>query len=80
MFKAPLTAFVVANFLSSYHSLDSNPVPNAPTEPFVYVDAFGVKLVTNVVDSAHAEKEGVFALSVAVDGWVEMLAMEEQQG
>ena len=80
LFKAPLTAFVVANFLSSYQSLASQNVPDAPTEPFVYVDANGVKLVTSVVDSANAEGDGVFALSVAEDGWVEMLAMYENQG
>ncbi len=78
LFKAPLTAFVVANFLSTYQTLDHSPINEAPTEPFVYVDSYGVKLVTNVVDSTHAEKDGVFALSVAEDGWVEMLAMEEQ--
>ena len=79
MFKAPLTAFVVANFLSSYQSLTPAHVPDDTSEPFVYVDATGVKLVTNVVDSGNAEEDGVFALSVAGDGWVEMLAMYEQQ-
>jgi len=80
LFKAPLTAFVVANFLSTYQSLTSGHVPDANSAPFVYVDATGVKLVTNVVDSGNAERDGVFALSVAGDGWVEMLAMYEQQG
>ncbi len=80
LFKAPLTAFVVANFLSTYQSLAPTPVPDTPAEPFVYVDAHGVKLVTSVVDSTNAEDDGVFALSVAGDGWVEMLAMVEQQG
>lgn len=79
LFKAPLTAFVVANFLSTYQSLTPAHVPDANSEPFVYVDAAGVKLVTNVVDSGNAEEDGVFALSVAGDGWVEMLAMYEQQ-
>jgi hypothetical protein len=80
LFKAPLTAFVVANFLSGYQSLSDPQVPEAPAEPFVYVDANGVKLVTNVVDSTNAENEGIFALSVAEDGWVEMLAMGDQPG
>lgn len=80
MFKAPLTAFAVANFLSTYQSLTPANVPESLSEPFVYVDANGVKLVTNVVDSSNAESDGVFALSVAGDGWVEMLAMYEQQG
>ncbi|MBY0516214.1 MAG: hypothetical protein K2P81_04860 [Bacteriovoracaceae bacterium] len=80
MFKAPLTAFVVANFLSNYQSLEApSPIPDSPSEPFVYVDANGVKLVTSVVDGQHAETDGVFALSVAEDGWVEMLAMYDQQ-
>lgn len=80
LFKAPLTAFVVANFLSTYQSLAHHTVPEDLTEPFVYVDAYGVKLVTNVVDGQKAEQEGVFALSIAEDGWVEMLAIQEQQG
>ena len=79
MFKAPLTAFVVANFLSNYQSLAAPQVPDTPAEPFVYVDANGVKLVTSVVDSTNAADDGVFALSIAGDGWVEMLAMYEQQ-
>ncbi|MFP5458263.1 MAG: hypothetical protein ACLGG7_05970 [Bacteriovoracia bacterium] len=79
MFKAPLTAFVVANFLSTYQSLEKPSIANLPSEPFVYVDSYGVKLVTNVVDGEKAEQDGVFALSIAEDGWVEMLAIHEQQ-
>lgn len=77
MFKAPLTAFVVANFISSYQSFAS-PSPYQSTEPFVYVDHNGVKLVTNVLDEKNDGGEGVFALSMAQDGWVEMLALHEQ--
>lgn len=48
-----------------------------PDQPFVYVDAEGVKLVTSVVDENHKDQDGVFALSCSGDGWVEMLAMYE---
>ena len=44
-------------------------------QPFVYVDSTGVKLVTNIVDENLAVQDGVFALSMGQDGWVEMLAM-----
>ena len=43
----------------------------------MYVDADGVKLVTGIVGEENTASEGVFALSVAQDGWVEMLAMYE---
>lgn len=45
-------------------------------QPFVYVDSAGVKLVTNVVDEKDAP-DGVFALSMAQDGWMEMLTLYE---
>lgn len=78
LFKAPLTAFVVANFLSSYQSIASPQSPaDKPAEPFVYVDAYGVKLLTNVVEGEAADQEDIFALAVAEDGWVEMLALQE---
>ena len=75
VYKAPLTATVVSDFLSTFQSLhkthrDSN-------EPFVYVDQNGVKLVTNVVDEHVNGDDGIFALSIAGDGWMEMLAIHD---
>lgn len=46
-------------------------------QPFVYVDSGGMRLVTNVVEESGIAPDGVFAISVAQDGWVEMLALYE---
>lgn len=76
MYKAPLTATVFKDFSSCYQHFSSQQSKN-PDEPFVYVDSDGVKLVTGVVDEKSMCSDGVFALSVAGDGFVEMLAMHE---
>lgn len=76
LYKAPLTATVFKDFSSCYQHFSSQTAKN-PEEPFVYVDSAGVKYVTGVVDENDAGNDGVFALSVAGDGWVEMLAMYE---
>ena len=80
MYKAPLTATVVDDFISSFQTLHRSTSPHDPSVPFVYVDQNGVKLVTNVVDEKSENSDGVFALSVAEDGWMEMLAFFDQQG
>lgn len=76
MYKAPLTATVFKDFSSCYQHFSSHQSPN-PNEPFVYVDSEGIKLVTSIVDEMSMSSDGVFALSVAGDGFVEMLAMNE---
>jgi hypothetical protein len=76
LYKAPLTATVFKDFSACYQHFASQKSAS-PDQPFVYVDSSGVKLVTNVVDENGAAQDGVFALSVAEDGWVEMLAMYE---
>lgn len=75
MYKAPLTATVFKDFSSCYQHFTSESSPDY-SQPFVYVDASGVKLVTSVVDEQDAPN-GVFALSMAQDGWMEMLALHE---
>lgn len=77
MYKAPLTATVFKDFSSCYQHFSSHSSSSHSSEPFVYVDASGVKLVTGVVEDDGSAPDGVFALSVAGDGWVEMLAMYE---
>ena len=74
MYKAPLTATVFKDFSSCYQHFVSQNSPSLSNQPFVYVDASGVKLVTNVVSENEAP-DGVFALSMSEDGWVEMLAI-----
>lgn len=76
LFKAPLTASVVSQFLSSFRSLQS-PQISSLDQPYVYVDADGVKLVTSIAHEGDQDENGIFALSVAQDGWVEMLATQE---
>jgi hypothetical protein len=76
LYKAPLTATVFKDFSSCYQHFTSSRTQN-PDQPFVYVDAYGVRLVTNVVGDLDSAPDGVFALSVAEDGWMEMLALYE---
>lgn len=76
MYKAPLTATVFKDFSSCYQHFASQKSPENDS-PFVYVDASGVKLVTNVVDEWNEDADGIFALSMAQDGWIEMLAIHE---
>ena len=73
LYKTHLTATVFKDFSSCYQHFTSSQTPHS--NPFVYVDASGVKLVTDVIDDESGE--GIFALSVAQDGWVEMLAINE---
>jgi hypothetical protein len=76
LYKAPLTATVFKDFSSCYQHFTSSKNSN-PEQPFVYVDASGVRLVTNVVGDQDSAPDGIFALSVAEDGWMEMLALYE---
>jgi hypothetical protein len=74
LYKTPLTATAFKDFSASYQHFMSEQTPS-PDQAFVYVDAAGVKLVTSVVDEKHKADDGVFALSMAGDGWMEMLAL-----
>ena len=76
MYKTHLTATVFKDFSSCYQHFTSQKT-KSPDQPFVYVDASGVKLITNVVDEDNESTDGVFALSVAQDGFVEMLSLHE---
>ncbi len=76
MYKTHLTATVFKDFSSCYQHFTSQQT-KSPEQPFVYVDASGVKLITNVVDEDNDSTDGVFALSVAQDGFVEMLSLHE---
>lgn len=75
MYKTPLTATVFKDFSSCYQHFSSQST-STPSQPFVYVDSSGVKLVANVVEELDKD-DGVFALSIAGDGWVEMLTFQE---
>lgn len=78
MYKTPLTATVFKDFSSCYQQFSSQTLQTPENhQPFVYVDASGVKLVTDMIDGENEVSDGVFALSMAEDGWVEMLALYE---
>ena len=77
MYKAPLTASVFKDFSSCYQHFTSKSSSIESDQPFVYVDAQGVKVLTSVMEGMDASPHGVFALSVAQDGFVQMLALFE---
>ena len=74
MFKAKLTQSLFSDFSDSYQSFSSP--KKDQYAPFVYADQDGVRLLTNMVEE-NEEADGVFAVAVAQDGWVEMLALYE---
>ena len=75
LYKAPLTATVFKDFSSYYQQLQSPMNPANAASPFVYVDSSSIKLVTGVVEEEGPD--GIFALSLAEDGFVEMLSFSE---
>jgi hypothetical protein len=77
LYKAPLTASVFKDFSSCYHHLSTSPdYSHSLNTPFVYVDSSGMKIVTGVVHSGFSQN-GVFATSIADDGWMQMLVVDE---
>jgi hypothetical protein len=76
LYKTHLTATVFKDFTSCYQHFTTQK-EKSPDQAFVYVDAYGVKLLTSVVDDLNAETDGIFALSLAQDGFVELLSMHE---
>lgn len=76
MYKTHLTATVFKDFTSCYQHFSSQKSKN-PDQAFVYVDASGVKLLSSVADDLNAATDGIFALSLAQDGFMEMLSLHE---
>lgn len=75
LYKTPLTATAFKDFSSFYQQIHSPMTADDPNGAFVYVDAMGVKLVTGVVEEKG--NDGIFAISMAEDGLVEMLSFSE---
>lgn len=77
MFKSPLTRSQYQQFVSDYQSVSNQAQSKSSnmTTAFVYVDKEHVRLVTDVMD--ELSDEGVFAVSIAEDGWMELLAVSE---
>ena len=74
MLKSSLSHSLFNQFTSSYQAYSQN---NKSHNPFVYVDTNGnVKLLTSVVED-DGTQDGIFAVSIAEDGWVEFLALQD---
>ncbi len=75
LLKSTLSASLFDEFSSSYQTY--NPSLDHTDKPFVYVDPLGnIKLLTNMVTDNESD-DGIFAVSVAEDGWMEYLALQE---
>ncbi len=74
LFKAKLTQSLFSDFSASYQSFSTS--KKDQNSPFVYADQDGVRLLANMIEDGESD-EGVFAMSVAQDGVVEMLALYE---
>lgn len=74
MLKSSLSSSLFQNFASSYQQFQPTDSSNIP---FVFVDTHGsVKLLTSVID-LDGGAEGIFAQSMAENGWMEFLALRE---
>jgi hypothetical protein len=75
LFKTGISLSLFQNFVSSYASLKTNQLKSS--SPFVYVDEFGVKLITDVVDTNSNQANDLMLVSVAEDGWMELLGFAD---
>jgi hypothetical protein len=74
-----ISATLFDEFSSAYQSYNTtlSKVNHTETQPFVFVDTQGnIKLLTDMVDDDGSD-EGIFAVSMAEDGWMEYLALQE---
>ena len=75
MFKSSHTKLLYQEFIKDYQQLRSNHPQNSP---FVYVDPAGViKLLTNVVGSDEGGENDIFGVSIAENGWMEFLSIND---
>ena len=75
MLKSAISTTLFEEFLSSYQNYNP-PNKEYGSRPYVYVDPEGnIKLLTGMVES-DGHSEGIFAVSVAEDGWMEYLALQ----
>lgn len=74
LLRSNISETLFNQFTSSYESI---PKIDEAQKPFVYVDQEGnFKLLTNVVGD-EIDKDGIFAVSVARDGWMEFLVFND---
>tara|TARA_Y100000780_G_scaffold232593_1_gene268231 strand:+ start:86942 stop:87169 length:228 start_codon:yes stop_codon:yes gene_type:complete len=75
LLKSSLSDNLFQSFVSSYQNIPRSSYSS--DIPFVFVDTEGgVKLLTNVVENDD-RNDGVFAVSMAEDGWMEFLALQD---
>tara|TARA_B100001971_G_scaffold213155_1_gene245520 strand:- start:111487 stop:111714 length:228 start_codon:yes stop_codon:yes gene_type:complete len=74
LLKSSLSNTIFNHFSSNYQQFNNE---KNSSQPFVYVDPNGsVKFLTSIVEEG-AEESDIFAVSVAEDGWMEFLALQE---
>ena len=70
MLRSSISSSMFTQFSSGYQTYSQN------QNPFVYVDPEGnIKLLTDVVKD-NGDDEGIFAVGMADDGWMEFLALK----
>ncbi len=75
MFKTGLTQASFNQFRTTYQSFNSSS-ENSP-KAYVYVDASGIKLLTDA-DLEAGFEEGIFALATTGEGIIEALSIAER--
>ena len=75
LFISSTTKKSFEDFLSNYQTMSTQ--PQAHSQPFVFVDTNEIKLVTSLVDELDTAEDSIFAVSMAEDGWMELLALHE---
>ena len=74
MLKSALSTSLFNQFSSTYQVYENTPQTH---NPYVYVDTEGnIKLLTSVVED-DGTSDGIFAVSMAEDGWMEFLALQD---
>lgn len=73
LFKTGLSSSLYDEFLGSYQSISAQ--TNSNPSFFVYADEYGIKYLASVADDDGSDDGGLFATSVAGDGWIELLSM-----
>lgn len=74
LLRSTISETLFNQFTSNYQTFSNF---DDSQKPFVYVDQEGnIKLLTNVVES-DLGSDGIFAVSIAQDGWMEFLAFND---
>jgi hypothetical protein len=74
LFKTGLSTTLFKEFSSTYQSISGKPETQVP---FIYADRNGIKLVTSVLDLISADSSELCALTMAEDGWMEIVSLND---